>query len=199
MEKPVLFINACVRTDSRTERLAYRLLEKLEKPCVEVRLEEIAFPVADEAFLQRRDRLLSDGKFGDSMFDLARQFAAAEEIVIAAPYWDLSFPATLKQYIEQINVLGITFTYSPEGIPQGLCKARRLYYVTSAGGNYVPLEYGFGYVKALAQNFYGIRDVQLIKATGLDLEGADADGIVEECMEKIRQQFRISCMDNRRF
>ena len=133
------------------------------------------------------------------MFSLAKQFARADCIVMAAPYWDLSFPASLKQYIEQINVLGITFTYSSEGIPQGLCKARRLYYVTSAGGNYVPLEYGFGYVKALAQNFYGIRDVQLIKATGLDLEGADADGIVEECMEKIRQQFRTSCMDNRRF
>ena len=118
MEKPVLFINACVRTDSRTERLAYRLLEKLEKPCVEVRLEEIAFPVADEAFLQRRDRLLSDGKFGDSMFDLARQFAAAEEIVIAAPYWDLSFPAALKQYLEQINVVGITFRYTEEGVPE---------------------------------------------------------------------------------
>ena len=189
MEKPVLFINACVRTDSRTERLAYRLLEKLEKPCVEVRLEEIAFPVADEAFLQRRDRLLSDGKFGDSMFDLARQFAAAEEIVIAAPYWDLSFPASLKQYLEQINVVGIAFRYTQEGIPESLCRAKRLYYVTTAGGNYVPEEFGYGYVKALAQGYYGIPDVRLIKATGLDIVGADAEDIMRATEEEIQREY----------
>ena len=61
------------------------------------------------------------------MFELARQFAAADQIVIAAPYWDLSFPAALKQYFEQINVLGITFAYTPEGVPKGLCRARKLY------------------------------------------------------------------------
>jgi len=195
----ILYVNACVRADSRTGKLAGCLLSELTGPVEEVPLETITFPLADQGFLDRRDGYIAAGDYSDPMFSLAKQFARADCIVMAAPYWDLSFPASLKQYIEQINVLGITFSYSPEGIPQGLCKARRLYYVTSAGGNYVPLEYGFGYVKALAQNFYGIRDVQLIKATGLDLEGADADGIVEECMEKIRQQFRTSCMDNRRF
>ena len=39
MEKPVLFINACVRADSRTERLAYRLLEKLAQAIGELNLE----------------------------------------------------------------------------------------------------------------------------------------------------------------
>lgn len=189
MEKPVLFINACVRADSRTERLAYRLLEKLEKPCEEVRLEEIAFPVADEAFLQRRDRLVSEGKLGDPMFDLPRQFAAAEEIVIAAPYWDLSFPASLKQYLEQINVVGIAFRYTQEGIPESLCRAKRLYYVTTAGGNYVPEEFGYGYVKALAQGYYGIPDVRLIKATGLDIVGADAEAIMHAAEEEIQREY----------
>ena len=59
------------------------------------------------------------------MFSLAKEFAIADTIVIAAPYYDLSFPAMLKQYFEQINVLGVTFTYSDSGIPEGLCKARR--------------------------------------------------------------------------
>ena len=109
------------------------------------------------------------------MFTLARQFAAADEIVIAAPYWDLSFPAVLKQYIEQINVVGITFRYTPEGIPEGLCRASRLTYVMTAGGEFVPEEYGFGYMKALAESFYGIPEVQLIKAVGLDIAGAEED------------------------
>jgi FMN-dependent NADH-azoreductase len=43
----------------------------------------------------------------------------------------------------------------------------------------VPEEYGFGYVKALAQNFYGIPDVRLIKAAGLDIIGADTEAILQ--------------------
>ena len=43
------------------------------------------------------------------------------------------------EYFEQINVLGITFVYTPEGYPKGLCRAKALYYVTTAGGCYVPV------------------------------------------------------------
>ena len=89
--------------------------------------------------------------------------------MVAAPYWDLSFPAALKQYFEQINVLGITFKYSPEGTPIPLCKEKELIYVTTAGGVFVPEEFGFGYVKALAQGFYGIPDVRQVREVGLDI------------------------------
>lgn len=71
----------------------------------------------------------------------------------------MSFPAMLKQYLEQVNVVGITFIYSEDGVPVGLCRANRLFYVTTAGGYYAPDIYGFGYLKALAQNYYGIQDV----------------------------------------
>lgn len=176
----VLLVNACVRGESRTRHLAEKLLEKIGGDRVEVRLEDVAFPKTDEAFLKKRDSLIATRQFGDDYFSLAKQFAAADIIVIAAPYWDLSFPAVLKQYIEHINVLGITFEYTPEGIPKGLCKAKKLYYVMTAGGTFVPEEYGFGYIKALAQSFYGIKEVELIKAVGLDIVGADVDGIMEE-------------------
>ena len=175
-----LFINACVRRDSRTRRLAESVLAGREY--TEVRLAEIDFPSADDAFLRRRDELLARGELGDPAFKMARQFAEADGIVVAAPYWDLSFPAVLKQYFEQINVPGVTFRYTPEGVPQGLCRAKSLVYVTTAGGNYVPDEFGFGYVKALAQGFYGIGDVRLVRAVGLDLDGADAEGILREAM-----------------
>lgn len=179
----VLFINACVRKCSRTKKLAKRLLSRINEPFEEVRLEDAEFPVVDEKFLDARDGLIRKGDFCDPMFVLSRQFAAADEIVIAAPFWDLSFPASLKQYIEQINVVGITFRYTPEGIPEGLCKAKRLTYITTAGGDYFPEEYGFGYIKALAQNFYGIKDVRLIKATGLDIVGADEEEILNKAFD----------------
>ena len=181
----VLFVNACVRGESRTRRLADALLDRLGGEIEEVRLHEIDLPVVDEAFLSERDRLIAQEKWEHPMFELARQFAAADQVVIAAPYWDLSFPAALKQYFEQINVLGVTFIYTPEGIPKGLCKARKLYYVTTAGGNYVPWEFGYGYVKALAEGYYGIPETELIQTTGLDIEGADAEGILVEAMNRI--------------
>ena len=181
----LLYINACVRAQSRTKRLADRLIEKLGGGAERLDLASLSFPVADEAFLDRRDRLIAAGAFDDPLFDLARQFATADRIVIAAPYWDLSFPAALKQYVEQINVLGITFAYTPEGVPKGLCRAKKLYYVMTAGGTYVPEEYGFGYVRTLARSFYGIEDVELIQAVGLDLVGADPEGILRECLERI--------------
>ena len=65
-----------------------------------------------------------------------------------------------------------------DGIPVGLCKARRLYYMTTAGGSYVPEEFGFGYIKALSQGFYGIQEVRKIEAAGLDLVGADVSAIM---------------------
>lgn len=179
MERSVLLINVCVRKDSRTRRLAEKLLTKLNKPFEEVCIHEISFPVVNEEFLNMRDRLISEQDFSSPVFDLARQFSEAETIVIAAPYWDLSFPAALKQYFEQINVVGISFRYTEDGIPVGMCRADRLFYVTTAGGSYVPEEFGYGYVKSLAQNYYGILDVRKIEAVGLDLYGADVDAIME--------------------
>lgn len=185
MERPILLINACVRKASRTRQLAEQLLTRLQQPYAEIRLHEMTFPVVNEDFLAQRDRLIAAGEFQSPVFDLARQFAEAETIVIAAPYWDLSFPAALKQYLEQINVVGITFRYTQEGVPLGLCRAGRLFFVTTAGGNYVPEEFGFGYIRALARNYYGIDDVRLIQATGLDLEGADTDALVSAAAEAI--------------
>jgi FMN-dependent NADH-azoreductase len=184
----VLFINACVRKESRTKRLADKILAEINQRYDEVKLDEIVFPVANEDFLRKRDELIAAGDFDNPLFELANQFAKAETIVIAAPYWDLSFPAALKQYFEQINVVGITFKYTPEGIPQGLCKANKIYYVTTSGGDYAPDDFGFGYVKGLAQGYYGIQDISLIKATGLDIIGADVEDILNRVLHGIEER-----------
>ena len=181
----ILFINACVREKSRTKALADYYLSKQKDEVCEICLDKVAFHAVDEDFLNLRDSLLQKGDFEAPIFGLARQFAAADEILIAAPFWDLSFPATLKQYFEQINVIGVTFKYSENGVPQGLCKAKRLNFITTSGGDYFPEEFGFGYIKALANNFYGIKDVRMIKATGLDIYGADVNEIIASARAEI--------------
>ena len=181
----ILLINACVREGSRTRRLAQSLIEKLHDTVEEVRLSEIEFRKTDEDFLRWRDGCIAAQDWSDPEFDLARQFARADRIVVAAPFWDLSFPSALKQYFEHICVLGVTFHYTADDMPEGLCRAKALYYVTTAGGPIFCEDYGFGYVKALAQVFYGIRDVRMILAEMLDIQGADVEGILRQAENSV--------------
>ena len=180
----ILFINACARRASRTKKLADCLLGRFTDSVKEVRLYETELPKTDDAFIAWRMEQCANGSFTSPMFDLARDFAGADTIVIAAPYWDLSFPAILKQYLEHVCVLGLTFCYEND-LPKGLCRAKKLYYVTTAGGKIVSEEYGFGYVKALANNFFGIDDCRLIKAENLDLFDSDADLIMKKAAAEI--------------
>ena len=181
----ILYINACCRTSSRTARLAERLISRLDDTVSEVRTGELHLPVMNEAFLNRRDSAVAAQDFSDPLFALGKEFSAADTIVIAAPFWDLSFPASLKQYFEQINIPHVTFYYDDQGVPRGLCKAKKLYYVTTAGGPIFNAEYGYGYIRELAQSFYGIPDVRMIKAEGLDIIGADIEGILREAEDTI--------------
>ena len=186
----ILFVNACVRPQSRTKRLANYILQKTGQDVKELVLEKENLIPLNRKTLKRRTKLASSGNFDDTMFDLAKDFAAAEKIVIAAPYWDLSFPASLKCYIEQINVIGLTFAYNATGKPYGLCKADELIYVTTSGGKILNEDFGFGYIKSLAQHFYGIKKVSCFKAENLDLIGADVESILQRTEKEIDRKFK---------
>lgn len=175
MEK-ILFVNACVRENSRTLDIAKIVLEKLNNAYTEVNLQKTDLKPLNRESLDIREKLILQDDFSDTMFSLAKDFAAADTIVIAAPYWDLAFPALLKIYLEQITVPGITFRYA-KGVPQGLCRAKRLIYVTTAGG-IIYDNFGLEYVKALAQKLYGIGEVLFFKAENLDIDGNDVNDIL---------------------
>lgn len=179
-----LYINACVRKESRTARIAQAFLQTLGGTVEEVRLSDLDLQPLSEERLARRTRLIASGDFSDPMFDLAKQFAAAENIVIAAPFWDLSFPSILKVYIENIYVTGIVSRYGADGRPQGLCKAQTLHYVTTVGGPYVP-DFSYGYISTLAKDFLGIPETRLIKADMLDIDGTDAENVVADVIRQI--------------
>ena len=191
----VLFVNACVREQSRTLLLARHLLSRLSAHVCEIRLEDLDLKPLTRCSLARRDDLLRQGKWEDPSLRHARQFADADCIVIAAPYWDFGFPALLKLYLEAVTVTGITFCYA-EGRPRGLCNAKKLYYITTAGGPILS-DFGFSYVRSLAENLYGIREARCIRAENLDMDGADVAGILEETIEKINKEDLSLCGQER--
>lgn len=173
----ILFINACVRNASRTRVLAKEILSKMQGDITEIDLAKETLAPLNLVSLEERERLLASGEMDSPIFEHAKRFAQADEIVIATPFWDLSFPAILKIYMEHITVAGITFTYR-DGRPKGLCKAKRLTYITTAGGEIV-CDFGYSYIKALANNFYGIQDTVAYRATNLDVEGISAEELLQ--------------------
>jgi len=184
-----LFINACVRPESRTLRLARRVLGHLGGEVTELDLQrEGLLPLTDET-LRERDGILSRGAWDAPMLRFARQFAAAEQIVAAAPYWDLSFPASLKTYFEHINVNGVTFSYGADGRPVSCCQAKRLFYVMTAGGPILPPNHGYAYVKSLAEMFYDVPEIACFSAELLDVEGMDVEAILRDAEARIDRYF----------
>lgn len=186
--KTILFVNSCVNQESsRTQRLADAVLDKMLEEAAaageQAQVEELSLVDAgieglDEETLAFRSERSAAKDFTHELFAPARQFREADEVVIAAPYWDLSFPAMLKAYIEQLCVNGLTFSYSEEGIPVGHCLAKRLTYVTTAGGYLGAYNMGFDYVAAVCKLYFGIEESRCISAEGLDIWGNDAEAIL---------------------
>ena len=126
----LLFVDACVRgAESRSRMLAERFLSSyaaanpdaaiLRRDLMRDRLE----PQYPEV-LACRDALAAAGKLDDPLFADAWQFARADRIVLAAPFWELSFPAILKIYLERVSMRDITFGYEESGLV-GPCPRRR--------------------------------------------------------------------------
>lgn len=185
MTEKILFVNSCVRKESRTLALAQSVLDKLCGKLYEINLEQEHLEPINGEMLEKRERLISENDFSDDMFRSAKEFAAADTIVIAAPYWDLTFPALLKIYLEQITVCGITFEYR-NGVPHSLCSAKRLIYITTAGGP-VYYNFGFDYVKTLSEKFFSIPETLCFMADGLDIRNADTRQIMEDAKNKVSE------------
>lgn len=180
----VLFINACPREGSRTKILADNYLKDVKQEVIQIDLEQIGLLPLNGERLAKRDRLIANGDFSNEFFSLARQFAKADEIVIASPFWDLSFPALVKIYFENITVSGITFKYN-NGNPVGLCNAKKLTYITTAGGK-ILVDFGYSYIKTLATQFYGISETVCFRAENLDVMGIIGEEVLNQPISKIK-------------
>ena len=187
--KKVLFVDCCIRREhSRSKQLADFFLNELQKTG-EYEIETLCLmdenlSYFSEGFFLQREELLAEGKLDHPRFRYAHQFAEADKIVIAAPFWDLSFPALLKVYIENLCVDSITFHTDEHGL-HGLCKADHMVFLTARGAFYTdsPLEQGSRYLEQMA-GFFGIEKYDCVAAEGLDI-GAWP---VEELMDKAKVQ-----------
>ena len=186
----LLFVDACVRgSASRTRKLADVFLKTFQAANPDAVIETVDLPTLNlmpynEAMLAERERLIDSGAFDDAVFDLARQFAMADCVLIAAPYWDFSFPAMLKTYIEHIFTRLITFVYDESG-PIALGKPTRAVYLTTAGSGIQGANFGGDYLK-YSLGILGIGQFYQVSAENLDIIGSDVDAIMACAMESSR-------------
>ena len=194
----LLFVNACLRgEESRTLRLCRDYIAKFMKRAsqkdetwelAEVDLSKEELPVQDADSEARIAELISEGKVDEPCFRFAKQLMEADRILIGAPYWDLQFPAKLKVWLEACCVCGLSFYYSPEGIPRGQCRADKLVYITTSGGAIGSLNFGYDYAKGLFANLLGVQESEFISAEELDIFGNDVEAILKAAEDKITEQ-----------
>ncbi|WP_295693912.1 NAD(P)H-dependent oxidoreductase [uncultured Oscillibacter sp.] len=190
----LLFVNSCISQRgeaSRTLALARAFLDTWKGLHPEAEVETVA-PEAllalkpfEPEMLNDRDALAGIRCFDAPVFDLARQFRAASRIVVAAPFWDLTFPAALRTYIEYISANGLTYHYEADGC-HGDCRGEKLVYLTSGGDVERPESLGVLYWKQLCAMF-GIPAFDYVFAGGLDLDPAKTEEILAEACEKARR------------
>ena len=77
----------------------------------------------------------------------------------------------------------LTFHYTEDARCEGICKAKRITYITTCGGFVEGANFGYEYIVGIAKMF-GIPEVRFVAAEGLDIVGID----VQEQMDKARAQ-----------
>lgn len=186
----LLFIDSCIRGEkSRTKILCDHFIGEFLAKNPDWTLETVSINDLEiEAFdlesLEKRNELLAAKDFEDKSFDLAKQLMEADQIVLGAPYWDLSFPAKLKAYLEQCSVTGLTYIYNEMGIPEGQCRAQALTYITTSGGPIGVMNYGYDYMRGLCKLF-GIEKTHFASAEMLDVIGVDVEKAIDDAKVKI--------------
>ena len=189
----LLFVNGCISQrgeESRTLVLARFVLDAWQARHPEAEVETVE-PEALLALKPFAPEMLTTGTpwwgSGASMRRCMIWPASSGRgpVVVAAPFWDLTFPAALRTYIEYISANGLTYHYEADGC-HGDCRAEKLAYLTSGGDLEQPESLGVLYWKQLCAMF-GIPAFSYVFAGGLDLDPAKTEEILTEACEKARR------------
>jgi FMN-dependent NADH-azoreductase len=95
--------------------------------------------------------------------ELTNELLEADVLVIGAPIYNFSIPASLKAYFDLVARAGLTFKYTENG-PEGLLKNKKAYIVVSSGGTEIgsDIDFAGNYIKHFL-GFLGITDVEFVK------------------------------------
>lgn len=96
-----------MRAESRTRRILNAAKEVLSTrydiEIIDVNAAGL-LPLTPEGLEER-----TSGIVPEPTLKMAKTIAGADRLVVAAPFWDMSFPAVLKAFFENMSLYGVTF------------------------------------------------------------------------------------------
>ena len=191
----ILQVNTSARTatadaGSLSSRLAAEMVERLlaRHPGASLTVRDLARtpqPVLDEAALQalftpaeqRSPEAAARVALDDA---LIAEIQAADVVVIASPMFNFGVTTQLKNWIDAIAKVRVTFQYTATG-PVGLLTGKKVYVVATRGGIHrdLPSDTQVPYLRQVL-GFLGMTDVEVIyaEAQGMGPEASER-GIAE--------------------
>ena len=121
------------------------------------------------------------------MLTYSKKILSADIVVIAAPYYDFSYPSILKLFIENVSMPNLMYTYTKDGY-EGFARGRKFIYITTRGSE-LPDSEDFGYLN-LDRMFklFGFKESQLIAFGGTDFYENPYERI-DKLVETIKNPF----------
>lgn len=166
--KKLVYIDACIRDkDSRTKKVATPIINELKKKydVTTFCINELKLDIVQNELINKR----LSGDIPEYVMEWATTIQNADRVVIAAPFWDMSIPSSLKVFIELCSILNVTFK-SDDKTCYGNCKSEKLLYITTRGMDISTndeLDQGTSYLKALSF-LWGLGEVFVISCQNMD-------------------------------
>lgn len=119
------------------------------------------------------------------------QVLAADVVVIGAPMYNFSVPASLKAWLDALAVPGKTFAYE-NGAPKGLLGAKRFVVASSRGGVYAPdspmaaLDHHESYLRTFL-GFLGATRLEFVRAEGVKFGPEQAERAVADALAQVER------------
>ena len=188
MAQTVLHIDSSARlTGSVSRDLTAQVVERLGAKEIIRRDLAAPLPLLDEAWIganftpadQRTEAQKALLAQSDALIE---ELKSADTIVIGAPIYNFSVPATLKAWIDLVARVGVTFSYSQAG-PEGLLKGKRAVVVITSGGTEAgsDIDYASRYLTHVL-GFIGITEVDIVAA---DQQAIDASASLAKAQSAI--------------
>ena len=186
------------RAESVTRRLSDKMLSALESHhgTLEISRRDLSegLPFVDSAWIEANftaddDRTQAHRDTLAGSDALVEEIKNADVLVIGAPIYNFSIPASLKAWIDMIARARLTFRYTETG-PVGLLTGKKAYVIVATGG--VPvgsaMDFATPYLRH-ALSFVGITDIEIIAA---DRINSNADDALNRAHAQIDQLFDLS-------
>lgn len=138
-----------------------------------------------EDYTDRQKDLIN---YRDRLID---QWIDSDVVFIYEPLHNYGITSKLKEYFDNILLLHKTFLYTEQGSVGLLDNSKRVVYVEAAGSDYsrdlkyIHQDLAPMHVRSLL-NFMGISEMDIVRAQGLSILGADTNKIMDNAKSELK-------------